>query len=499
MTRLLRIAHVSSEISPYSQSGGLADVARSLPRALHRLGHEVIVITPYYGFIKKENWPIENLKEKLTLEFAGKVYKFGFKKVICPDNYPVFFICQRELFGSRSKKGHEMYSYPDNGLRFLLFNLATLELIKILKFEPQVIHAHDWHAGLIPSYLQLKYHNDPQLKKMATLFTIHNLLFQGPEDWWKVPPEKIDQGQGLPVENIEKLRWLNFMKRGILYADVINTVSPRYAQEILTPKFGCNLDSYLRGRINNLFGIINGVDYAIFNPQFDQNIYMNYDADSLSKKVQNKIILQKKFGLEVNPETPLIGLANRLTEQKGFELIIEILDYLLKLDLQIAIVGSGGGIYRDFLRKAARKYPKKLLFFSPFKESIARKVYAASDFYLMPSRFEPSGISQLISLRYGSIPIVHAVGGLLDTVSNYNPQSGRGNGFVFHSYHSRDLLFAIARATENYKRPGAWRKLVRRAMKESYSWKLPAKKYAALYRKAMRQHKDYLNNLTNSK
>lgn len=485
MARPLKIVHISSEISPYSKTGGLADVARSLPRALVKLGHEIVVFTPYYGFISRKGWRTENLKEKVSVEFGKRTYKFGFKKIICPDRYPVIFICQRELFGSR----HKLYGYKDDGLRFLLFNLASLKLLKILGLEPHVIHAHDWHTGLIPNYLKLKYNNDDALKNVGTLFTIHNLLFQGPEDWWKIPPEKKDKGKGLPSEDQEQLHWLNFALRGILYSDLINTVSPRYAQEILTPEHGCNLDSYLRGRKDDLYGIINGVDYTIFNPRFDEDLYVNYDAGSLEKKIENKIFLQKRFGMEIDPEVPLIGLANRLTEQKGFELIIDILDYLLKLDVQIAIVGSGGGVYRDFFRNAARKHRKKLLFFSPFQEHIARKVYAASDIYLMPSRFEPCGISQLISLRYGSIPIVHAVGGLSDTVSNYNPRTGHGNGFVFTSYTSQDLLFAIARALEDYKRRGAWKTLVRGAMQESYSWKLPAKKYVTLYRRVIRKRR----------
>ncbi|MBL7141527.1 glycogen synthase [Patescibacteria group bacterium] len=489
MKRPLRVVHISSEISPYSKSGGLADVARSLPRALRRLGHQVIVVTPYYGFIKKRDWPLENLSARLTLEFAGHQYKFGFKKVICPDNYPVFFVCQRELFGSRQRGGPGMYAYPDNGLRFLLFDLAAIELIKILKFEPHVIHCHDWHAGLVPNYLKIRYKNDEKLKNIATLFTIHNLLFQGPEDWWRISPEKTDNGRGLPKEDLEKLKWLNFTKRAIFHADLINTVSMCHAREIMTPEFGCHLDDCLRKRKKDVYGIVNGVDYAIFNPQFDPDVYINYDADSLEKKVENKLILQKKFGLKIDPELPLIGLANRLTEQKGFKLIIDLLDYLLKLDLQIAIIGSGGGIYADALRVTRRKHPKKVLFVSPFREDIARKIYAASDIYLMPSRFEPCGISQLISLRYGSIPIVHAVGGLADTVSDYNPKTGRGNGFVFTSYSSKDLLFALARALENHRRRGAWQTLVRRAMKESYSWTLPAKKYAVLYRKAIRKVK----------
>ena len=486
----LKIVLLSAEISPYSKSGGLADVARSLPRSLFRLGHKVVVITPYYGCVKRKGWPLENMHQKLTLEFAGRSCKFGFKKIISPDNYPVIFVCQEELFGSRFGQQRRLYGpWYDNGLRFYLFDLAVIEIIKILKLRPDVLHCHDWHTGLIPNLLKMKYKDDPELARTSTLFTIHNLGFQGPKDWWKVHPDLADDGRGLPPEDPEKIEYVNFAKRAILHADIINTVSERYAREILTPEYGCQLDPYLRAREKDVYGIINGVDYTVFNPQFDENVYLNYDTDSLEKKVKNKVILQKNFGLEEDPDAPLIGLANRLTEQKGFELIINLLDWLLKIGFQVAIVGSGGGIYADFFRKMSRKNPKKLLFCSPFREEIARKIYAASDIYLMPSRWEPCGISQLISLRYGAIPVVHSVGGLSDTVSNYNPATGRGNGFVFTSYNSTDLLIAIVRALENYRRPGAWRKLVRRAMKESYSWRLPAKKYVALYRKAIRKHK----------
>jgi starch synthase len=488
MKKFLKIVHVSSEISPYSKSGGLADVARSLPRALRRLGHQVIVITPGYGFIKKQDWPWENLKHKIILEWAGQKYQFGFKKVISSDNYPVFFVCQRRLFGSRQKKGHQMYAYPDNGLRFLLFDLAVLELIKILKFSPNVIHCHDWHTGLIPGFLKTKYKKDRGLKNITTLFTIHNLLFQGPKDWWKVPPEKKDRGTTPFPLKAEDLEWINFARRGIKQADIINTVSLRYAQEIMTKEFGCQLERVLQNRAKDVYGIINGVDYSIFNPEFDPDIYVNYSAELLEKKQENKRILQEKYGLEVKKDVPMIGLANRLTEQKGFELIIQLMDYLLEKDLQIAIVGSGGGEYINALKKFKKKYPQKLLFVSPFHEEVARKIYAASDIYLMPSRFEPCGISQLISLRYGSIPLVHSVGGLLDTVTDYNPETGTGNGFIFHSYQPQDLLFALSRALENYQRKNAWRNLVQRAMKESYSWKLPAQKYIILYQKAIKKH-----------
>lgn len=485
----LEIIQFSSEVSPYSKSGGLADVVRSLPRALKRMGHKVSVITPFYKFIQKSEFPIKKLDLEIEIPWGKQRFKFTYFKTISQDKYPVFFVFEKSLFG----KNNKIYCYPyfKNGLRFLLFNLASLEMIKAFHWQADVFHCHDWQTGLIPNFLKTRYKDDLLLSRVPTLFTIHNLVFQGPIDWWKIPQEKRDKGKGDIPEDLEKIKWLNFSKRAILYADLINTVSERYAQEIITPEYGCGLDKDLKKRKNRLYGIINGIDYHIFNPKFDKHIYINYDYHNLKDKVKNKVLLQKEFGLEVNQHLPLIGMANRLTEQKGFELIVQILDQLLKLPLQIAVVGKGEKSstgkqpYVDVFLKAKKKYPKKLLFVTPFYEHLARKIYAASDLYLLPSRFEPCGMSQLISLRYGSIPIVHKVGGLTETIKDYNPRNEKGNGFVFSSYTPSDLLMAITRALENYRHQEKWKNLVIRAMKESYSWTLSAEKYVDLYEKAI--------------
>ncbi len=480
----IRIAHLASEISPYSQTGGLADVVRSLPRALNRLGHQVIVISPFYKFIKKQNLPLEDLSQAVSLSFADYRFDFSFKKVMSPDKYPVFFVVQEELFSSRN----EIYNCPDNGLRFLFFNLACLELLKILKFSPDIIHCHDWHTGLAPYFLKTIYQKEPVFEKTAALFTIHNLFFQGAFDFWQVPQEKRDDGGDLSKMEEDKFKWVNFARRGIMFADLINTVSERYAKEILTPEFGCGLDNLLQKRKEKLYGIINGIDYKVFNPNFDSEIYVNYDFDSFERKVENKIAFQQEFGLLTDKRIPLIGLAHRLSEQKGFDLLLKILDNFLKLNLQIAIVGTGEEEYVETLKNFRKRHPKKFVFITPFKEDWARKIYAASDVYLLPSRFEPCGLSQIVSLRYGSIPIVRAIGGLGETISNYNPETGRGNGFIFHHYEEKELLMAIVRALENYKRKSAWQKLAKRAMRETYSWNLPAKRYIALYKKAVKIH-----------
>ena len=479
----IKIAHISAEVSPYSKTGGLGDVVRSLPTALGRRGHQIIVITPFYKIIKEQNLPLEDFSQAVSLSFADYRFNFSFKKVISQNKYPVFFVVQEELFSGREK----LYEYPNDALRFLFFDLSVLELLKILKFSPDVLHCHDWHTGIVPYFLKTLYKDDQNFSNIATLLTIHNLSFQGAFNWWQVPPEKKDDGGDLLKRKENDFQWVNFMRRGIMHSDIINTVSERYAKEILTPEFGCGLDNLLRRRKEDVYGIINGIDYKIFNPNFDPNVYINYDVDSFEKKVENKIALQQEFGLTIDKRIPMIGLANRLTEQKGFELLINLLDELLKQNLQIAVVGTGGGVYADALRKARRKHPQKIIFISPFDESYARKIYAASDVYLLPSRFEPCGLSQLISLRYGSVPIVREVGGLSDTVANYNPETGRGNGFVFRNYNEIELLIAITRALEDYKKRSGWEKLARRAMKETYSWNLPAKKYVALYKKAIKK------------
>ncbi|MCK4968249.1 MAG: glycogen synthase, partial [Candidatus Aenigmarchaeota archaeon] len=373
----LKIVHVASEISPYIKTGGLADVVRSLPRALKRLGHQVIVIVPYYQTIKQGKFKLEKLNYQEEIILNGYSYPVRFYKTISSDKYPIFFIEQKKLFTSR----HKIYGYPDDGLRFSLFNLATLKLLTLIKFKPQIIHCHDWQAGLIPNYLQISRRYQKLFKNTATLFTIHNLLWQGPFDWWRVPPEHKDNGQGLPSIKPKRNRWLNFTKRAILYADIINTVSERYAQEILTKKYGEGLDKYLRRRQTDVHGIINGIDYKIFNPLFDKNLYYCYDYDSLDKKNKNKTALQRKLSLKIGRDIPMIGIINRLTEQKGFELIIQITDYLLRDNLQIVVVGSGNKKYRDFFHKLAKKYPQQVAIITPFSEKMSRRVYAASDLY----------------------------------------------------------------------------------------------------------------------
>ncbi len=483
MAEILKIASIASEVAPYSKSGGLGDVTKSLPKALSQLGHQVVIITPYYGFIKKQDLQLEDVDKISSVKIKGHTYKLTFKKLNFSDNLKIYFVVNNKLFSNRK----EIYRDNNDNLKFLVFNIAALKLLEIIKFKPHIIHSHDWQAGMIPNLLKRDIKRVPSLKKTATIFTIHNLTFQMGGGWWNVPHNKKDDGHKDPLKDFAKIKYLNFTKRGIMYADIINTVSERYAEEITSPELGQELDKFLRQRSNDLYGIINGIDYTIHNPSYDDNLKYKYDWNSLRRKNKNKLALQKELGLEQKADIPLIGMTNRLTEQKGFKLIMENIETIMKLPLQLVIVGSGFREYILFFKKYAKKYPKKLAIVTPFTEPMESKIYAGSDMFLMPSRFEPCGISQLKSLRYGSMPIVHETGGLSDTITNYNPKTRKGNGFVFKQYDSIHFMMALVRALENYKYPQFWEHLTWQSMQQTYSWELPAKKYLKLFNIALKK------------
>ncbi|MFH1207670.1 MAG: glycogen/starch synthase [Patescibacteria group bacterium] len=488
LTRPLRIASVSSEVAPYSKTGGLADVAKSLPKALAEMGHHIALITPYYGFIHKQQLDLKKIEGKATVEIGRQKHDLTFLRLDFNDHLKIYFIVNQELFGQHSR----VYNYADDNVRFLALDYAALQLLEIIKFNPHVIHCQDWQSGLIPNFLVKRAGEFPSLAKAATVFTIHNLAYQLSCDWWTVPPDRVDDGKCDPMKRLKDINYFNFAKRGIFYSNIISTVSERYAEEITTPEHGQGLDRYLRHRKKDLYGIINGIDYTVNNPAFDDNIKYKYDWNTLRRKKKNKIELQRIVKLERNPDIPLIGVVNRLTEQKGFNLIMETIDALLRLQMQMVIIGTGHKEYVDFFKKIARKHPKKIGFYTPFTEDMESKIYAGSDMFLMPSRFEPCGISQLKSLRYGSIPIVHETGGLSDTITNFSPKTRKGNGFTFKIYSREDFLIALTRALENYKYPQVWEFMTWNAMRQTYSWQLPAKKYIQLFRIAINSKRKYL-------
>lgn len=488
MSKVLKIASISSEVAPFSKTGGLADVARSLPKAIKRLGHDVIVISPFYGKL------IDPQKYKLKLVYHDVKIYLNSKETISVNywqgyltkNLPVYFIENKKYFSKRKN----LYGSTHENIRFLVFDVAALKLLSLLKFEADIVHCHDWHTGLIPYYLKTDFRYSKTLRKAKTIYTIHNLTFQSGRNWWEIPVEKKDDGKKhLPLIENQEIENINFAKRAILSADAISTVSEKYREEIMTKNFGQDLERILRNREDRLFGIINGIDFNDYNPSVDKNLFKNFDYRKIHRKKLNKEYVQKKFGLPVDRDIPLFCATSRVTFQKGFELFLKIAEPLLDLDIQLIIIGSGDKNYLKNLSKIAKKYPRKLVVIPSHEENQKNEtlIYAGSDFFLLPSHHEPCGINQLIAMRYGCIPIVRKVGGLGDTVENFNPKRNTGTGFAFKKFDAYSFFGEIIRALENYKYKQPWRDLVVRAMKKSSSWEIQAKKYISLYRNILRK------------
>jgi starch synthase len=487
MTRKLKIVSVASEVAPFSKTGGLADVARSLPKALRRLGHEVIVITPFYGNLidpKKHDLKLihENIRVYLN---SHDTVTINYWQGYLMRGVPVYFIENTKYFSQKKT----LYGSSHENARFLVFDVAALKLLSLLKFEADIIHCHDWHAGLIPFYLKTDFRYSKSLNNAKTIFTIHNLAFQFGRNWWEVPPEKKDFGKRrLPHLDDPDIECINFAKRAILSADIINTVSEQYREEIMTSNFGQDLERILRNRADRLYGIVNGIDYRAYNPELDPGLYKNYDFHKTHRKRSNKEHLQKKFGLPVNQDAPLLCTTSRVTFQKGFELILAALDSLMQLDLQFIIIGSGEKNYISNLQKIEKKYPQKLVVIPSHEQNQKYEtlVYAGADMFLLPSHHEPCGINQLIAMRYGCVPIVRKVGGLHDTVENFNPKSRKGTGFTFDDFDADSFSRTINTALACFADKKIWNDIIVRAMKKSSSWEIPAKKYLELYRKALK-------------
>lgn len=484
MASKLTIVFVAAEVAPFAKAGGVADVVRALPKAIRRLGHNVLVVSPLHGSVDTKKHNLRKIAANVPVGIdETTTIPVDFWQGELMEGLPVYFIDNKKYFS-----GHiAIYGTSAQNTRYMVFDLAVFQLLNFLRVAPTIIHCNDWQTGLIPYFLETRFAGHSLFKKTRTLYTIHNLVFQFGRDWWKIPPEQRDDGRSpLPrFTNRTKIEHINFAKRALRTTDAINTVSATYAEEILTQDFGQDLHRTLGKRKDRLFGIVNGIDYYDYNPATDPGLYRNYDADSLNIKEKNKLFLQRELGLPEDPATPVIGMVSRLTEQKGFDLLLEIIEPLMRLDIHIAILGGGDRQYQQSLKNLARKHPKKLAGHFSFSADLATRFYAGSDMFLMPSRYEPCGLGQLISLRYGSVPIVHATGGLVDTVTDFNPKTGKGNGFVFKTYDSRDMLVAIVRAMEQHKRPDIWFPLMRRSMQQSYSWEIPARKYVALYRKTL--------------
>lgn len=471
----MRIAMISPEAVPFSKTGGLADVAGALPRALAEQGVNVIVVTPFYRTVRAG--------EKLPVQvFGSDVYQ----AVLPGSSVKVFFIRRDEYFDRDHLYGTPQGDYPDNCARFSFFCRASLELLRRITFEPHIVHAHDWQSGLVPLYMKSQF--DTYFKHARSVFTIHNLAYQGlfdPKEW---PLLQLDW-KYFNWRELEFYGKINFLKAGIVFADAVTTVSPTYAKEIQTQEYGCGLDGVLRERKSALHGILNGVDYSEWNPKTDKLIPHNYSETSLAGKAKCKEHLQKKMNLPALKDVPLIGMVGRLVEQKGIDLFAKIAEQLTKDRVQFAILGTGNPHYQDVLTKLGRQYPEHFSVRIGFDNPLAHEIEAGSDMFLMPSRYEPCGLNQIYSLKYGTIPIVRKTGGLADTVVDVSTESlsaGAGTGFVFEEYSPQALYGCIQRALAYYRDRAAWKKLVKNAMKQDFSWGRSAREYLRLYQSLAR-------------
>ncbi len=475
----LRVLMVASEGVPYVKTGGPADVIGALPQALRRLGHDVRVVLPRYNSIDPERWQLLPVVSNLSVPLQHTTVQVRALQTLPELAVPFYFIEAPHYF-----QREKLYGYNDDGDRFILFCRAALELVRALDWAPDIIHCHDWHTAIIPNWTKTIYKKDRLFASAATVYTIHNLAYQGIFGYRILEVAGIAE-EGFTYPELPDLaNVVDLMGRGILFADTVSTVSPSYAKEILTPEFGERLDPLLRQRSDRLYGILNGIDTALYNPATDSHIISSYDAFSLDHRPANKLALQERTKLPVDAGIPLIGIISRLTDQKGFDLLDQIAVPLLEQGVQLIVSGTGDQHYHSMFQRLAAHYPQQVSIHLTFNQEISQQIYSGSDMLLMPSRFEPCGSTQMLAMRYGSIPIVHRTGGLADTVQDFLPLANAGNGFSFARYHPFHLFAAVVRALEAYQFTDAWRDLMHRAMLADYSWDASAEQYVALYRRA---------------
>jgi starch synthase len=479
----MKILFIASEVAPFAKTGGLADATSELAKELKRLGHDVRIFIPGYLTVQKMGVPLRKARKSVEVPIGAAVSK-GFLRQTYLDDVPVYMLENKEYFDRDYLYGTPEGDYPDNHRRFAFFCRGILEVLKKMDFRPDVFHCHDWQAALIPIVLRYEHHNDAFFAKTATLFTIHNLAHQG------VFPQETLEEMGLNktcyrVERLEFHGQVNLLKGAILTADLLNTVSEKYCQEIQTPENGCGLDGVLATRSTDLCGIQNGLDYQVWNPANDRGLFKNYSLDSINFKAANKKGLQKLLGLEINPNVPVIGMVSRLAEQKGFDLVEKLLPKFAGAELQLVILGMGDGNYLQRFSSFAKLGSSNISFNLGFNPTLAPNIYAGADMFLMPSRFEPCGLAQMIALRYGTVPVVRKTGGLADTIFDERNGVKQPNGFSFDDYTPEALWDALERAIAAYQNKTKWRKLIKNGMTADFSWTATARKYELLYRRAI--------------
>ena len=481
MSEPLHIAFATSEMAPFVKTGGLADVSASLPKALVRMGHRVTVFLPRYGpipfppgqFVGSVHVPVDSVNRSA-----------GYYKASTADGVEVVFVEHPDFFERPNPYGDANGDYFDNRLRFAFFSRAVIEYFRSRGERPSVFHGHDWQTGLLPVYLKAFYWDDPTLRRSATLFTIHNLAYQGifPADTLGVLalPWNLGTREGLEFHGN-----ISYLKGGILFSEVVNTVSPQYAREIQGAEMGYSFDGILRSRADDLSGILNGVDYDEWDPGVDKHIARNYSAEDVSGKAACKADLLRSMGLPEYPDSPVVGIISRLVWQKGFDVVADAWWDLMHRDLRMVVLGTGESAIQEGLRSMAAKAPDRFAVRLTYDNALAHKIVAGADLFLMPSRFEPCGLTQMYSLRYGTVPVVRATGGLVDTVEPWDPASGGGTGFRFENADGTGLMWALDQALAAYKDRAGWARLMRNGMSKDFSWTRSAEGYVRLYERAM--------------
>ncbi len=493
----MQIIFSSSEAAPFSKTGGLADVASSLPKALSQAGHQVALITPFYPQ-ERHKWPdsvpaLEVAGPPISIGIGSKTVSARVLQTTIPNSkVMVYLVDQPEYFDRPGIYQDGDRDYRDNCERFVFLSRATIEIARRYGWQPDIVHANDWQTALVPVLLKIEGAHDPTFQRTASVFTIHNLAFQGQFWHWDMHLTGLDW-KYFNWRQMEFFGNLNLLKSAVVFTDMITTVSPTYAREIQTPEFGCGLNGVLSSRRDDLVGILNGVDTEVWHPSIDEHIAANYKASTVGEgKPLCKAALQQRMGLPVRADVPLFGMVSRMTGQKGCDIISECAPEFLKLDIQAVFLGSGDPGYEQFLQRLARDNPQKVAVQIGYNEPLSHQIEAGADIFLMPSQYEPCGLNQMYSLLYGTVPIVRAVGGLADSVVDSWEQTianGTANGFSFHDYRGEVLLRQICRAVGLFQDKATWKQIMQTGMQRDWSWRRSAKEYEQVYQRAQaRRH-----------
>ncbi len=481
----MKIAFLASEVAPFAKTGGLADVAGALPKFLVRAGEDVRVFMPLYREVKKKGLSLQRIVLDDELVLGPATFSFSVWRS-AGGPFDIFFIERDEFFDRDGLYGTSAGDHPDNGLRFAFFPRACLQTLERMGFAPDILHCHDWQSALAPAYLKFSPGNPAFFGPVRSLFTIHNLAYQG------IFERSVLGKIGLPdrlfnLHDLEFFGKVNFLKAGILYSDAVSTVSPRYSREIQTPEFGCGMEGLLRERRGVLFGILNGVDYADWDPATDRLLPANYSPSDPSGKQTCRGELRRIFGLtDGSPENPILGMVSRLAGQKGLDILAEAIPDIIDRGVDLVILGTGDKKTQEGLQAIRKRHPGRFGLMIAFDEKVARTIYAGSDMFIIPSLYEPCGLTQMYSLKYGAVPVVRATGGLDDTVEEYDPGTRTGNGFKFEDYSAAALVEAVERAVSFFRRKEHWSALIKNGMACDFSWGRSVEEYVKLYRRIAR-------------